>query len=109
MDEIATDTSHIAKLSTLRNLAPEMRTSWHLCEGSSTGSLTRMPWLDLARATVIGGGADYGDDLLLVLDLRTSLENPAVVFNLITAPLGKRAEWIVAAPSLTDFLRQAGA
>lgn len=108
MDEIGADNSSIATLSTLRRIDPQTRASWHLCEGSPTGSLNRTPWLDLSRATVIGGGADYGDDLFLVLDLRTSLEDPAVLFNLITTPNGSRAEWIVAAPSLTEFLRQAG-
>jgi hypothetical protein len=107
LEEIAADTSYIAGLCTLQNFNRERRTKWHLYDGSITRQTKALPWLDTSSATVIGGGADYGDDLWLVLDLRTSQEDPAVIFNVFTAPNGARAEWSLAAPSLTEFLRQA--
>lgn len=82
--------------------------AWHFYQSSLAQPRQPFPWIDLSMATCIGGGADYGDDLLLLLDWRIESEDPPVVWNLLSGdtPWG-RADWILAAPSLTEFLRQA--
>jgi hypothetical protein len=107
LEAITADTSHIAGRCTLQNFSPDRRTKWHIYERSASEEAKALPWIDIKSATVVGGGADYGDDLWLVLDLRTSQEDPAVIFNVYTAPNGSQVEWSLAAPTLTEFLRQA--
>jgi hypothetical protein len=100
---IERDTSHIAKLSTLVEFHRDPRFRWHLCyDWSSTGE-RNLPWLDLNHATVIGGGADYGDDLWLILDTRYDTEDPRVLYNMFGAH-SHSATWHELCPTLSSFL-----
>lgn len=81
--------------------------NWHVYEGTLWRPRWPLPWLDINRALVIGGGADCGDDLWLILDLRGRRDDPPVLFSVYTSNDGRRVEWRKAASTLSAFLRQA--
>lgn len=73
----------IASLELLYDFAEDERRAkrWKLALGSEIGGKVDRDWLDLERALVIGGGANYGDDKWLVLDYRMNQQDPRVIFN----------------------------
>ena len=82
--------------------------------GSPRGQVPDLPYLDTAKAICIGGGADYGDDVWVLLDYRTDANNPRVIANeWVYVPDGPGRSllvdfrWVEIAPSLSEFLRAA--
>lgn len=106
---------------------PEMKGLWQFTEkpefaewqkvarGSQSTSKVELPWLDVEKAIVFGGGADLGDDTHLVLDYRSDLHDPRVVSNeylhdeadAVTLKGGKAPGlvWREVAPSFSAFCR----
>lgn len=50
--------------------------------GSKVTAPIKLPWLDIEQAICIGGGADYGDDLWLMIDFRSDQNDPRVLANI---------------------------
>lgn len=49
--------------------------------GTNTLGPSDLPWLDVDKALIIGGGADYGDDTWIALDYRLDQADPRVVIS----------------------------
>jgi hypothetical protein len=103
----------IASTATLCTFAdnPRLAESHRLRRGSKAEQAVELPWLDVEKAVVFGGGADYGDDLWLVLDFRAHVDDPRVVANEFlkeggTAPTG--CLWREITPSFSSFCRRLG-
>jgi hypothetical protein len=63
-----------------------------------------LPLLDVEKAVVIGGGADYGDDTWIVLDYRPNLKSPRVLASQWQAgTTGPHLQWVELAPSFEAF------
>jgi GNAT superfamily N-acetyltransferase len=75
--------NNLAELEKLRSveLTPALSERFRVRSRRSTAVPIDLPWLDVDRAAVIGGGADYGDDTRLVLDFRSSIFDPRVLVN----------------------------
>lgn len=75
--------NEIADTKTLLTFAddPRLAERSKLRRGSVGGQPIALPWLDVDKAIVFGGGADYGDDLWLVLDFRSDPNDPRVIAN----------------------------
>jgi hypothetical protein len=70
-----------------------------------------LPWLDVEKVIVIGGGADYGDDLWVALDYRTDAGDPRVVANeYVRVDDTRRPEcfWREIAPTFSEFCARLG-
>ena len=59
-----------------------------------------LPKLDVSHALVFGGGADFGDDFWLTLDLRNDFHDPRVVGNYFQH---NSCEWFEIAPTFSQF------
>lgn len=108
------DRSQCPDLNTLLEFADNSRlaTLHRLYRGVNNNGPSDLPWLDVDRITVIGGGADYGDDVWLVLDYRRSANEPLAVVNEWRRedPLDERSRattfWVEAAPTFSAFLEK---
>ena len=98
---ILEDSSDIAQLQTLVSCCGDEFFRVH--KGSTISGRSELPWLDVERAVVIGGGADIGDDRWLVLDYRISREAPRILVNTVERE-PPRFAGVVLADSITDFL-----
>lgn len=98
--------SKIANLETLVHFAktPSTALVWQVYAGNNAQGPSDLPWLDVAKALVIGGGADYGDDTFIALDYRLNRSDPRVVISLYNhyGPEGART-----APSHVTWLELA--
>ena len=56
-------------------------TSARVFLGSVTDEQLRLPWVDIEKVLCIATGADFGDDLWLLLDYRDDMQDPCVVAN----------------------------
>jgi hypothetical protein len=103
---------NIASTATLCRFAdrPRLAESHRLRRGGKAEQAVELPWLDVEKAVVFGGGADYGDDLWLVLDYRTIADDPRVVANEYlregVTPMG--CFWRQITPSFSAFCRRLG-
>lgn len=106
--EILIGGSKNADLETLIEFAGDVRLSeqMRLLRGSENHEKNDLPWLDVEQALVIGGGADYGDDLWLVMDYRRNALSPRVIFNVYDER--GRASWMVLTESVELFLSRVG-
>ena len=98
-DEKQLERNGIADTNTLVKFAsnPQIREKFGL-EIDVTNSV--LPKLDVNQALVFGGGADFGDDFWLTLDLRTEFDNPRVVGNHLHY---KSCEWFEISPTFSQF------
>ena len=94
-DQLVSDTRFLADWA----LRPDNRDHLKLTIGSQFGD-SELPILDVEKALVFGGGAGYGDDFWLVIDLRSRAEDPRVVGNQFSV---KGCDWVQISPSFTDF------
>jgi hypothetical protein len=99
-----------ADLDTLKEFAEHEQTSktYGLRIGSQSDAPIELPWLDVEKAVCIGGGADYGDDVWLLLDYRTNGSEPRLIANEFQHGETTQCFWREVAPSLTDFCQQLG-
>ena len=109
--------SEVADMETLRTFAkkPQLARMFRLYSSFNPEGTSDLPWLDVEKALVIGGGADYGDDMWIVLDARLDPIAPRVVLNEFchfgldgarTAP--SHVVWIELAPNVECFLSMLG-
>jgi hypothetical protein len=98
--------SQVADLETLACFAKSTVNAFtfHVYLGHNANGPDDLPWLDVERAVVLGGGADVGDDTWIALDYRLSPREPRVVISdfLHFGPEGDRT-----APSHIDWLELA--
>ena len=98
--------SEIADLTTLKGFAEHagIASTFRVHRGSAWDGPSALPWLDVERALVIGGGADYGHDAWLVLDYRSSASEPRVVLSVWQGDGdGRHIEWRQVAASFEEF------
>jgi hypothetical protein len=99
--------SEIANLESLVDCAKTASTAlvWQVYAGNNTQGPSDLPWLDVEKALVVGGGADYGDDTFIALDYRLDRSDPRVVISQYNhyGPEGART-----APSHVTWLEIAG-
>jgi hypothetical protein len=114
--KIAQDNADISGLEQFARHQDKWKVSWKLVYGSDSERPPQLPWLDLEKAVAIGGGADYGDDTWILLDYRTDVTDPRVVCNEFVHvrdgtrdPVLTDFRWLELAPTLSEFLRLAGA
>ena len=106
--------SKIADLETLVYSAkkPSSALTDRVHAGNNTQGPSDLPWLDVERSLVIGGGADYGDDTFIALDYRLDPSGPRVVISqyyLHYGPEGARTApshmtWLEIAANIEGFL-----
>jgi len=105
--------SDVAGLDALHTFVkkPRLARMFRLYSAFNPEGPSDLPWLDVDKALVIGGGADYGDDVWVVLDARVNPISPRLVLNHFYhfGPEGARtapshAEWIELAPNIESFL-----
>jgi hypothetical protein len=105
--------SQIADLETLTLFAKKPSSALHhrVYIGNNAQGPSDLPWLDVDKALVIGGGADYGDDTWLALDYRLNLLDPRIVVSQYRhyGPEPARAapshiNWLAIAPNIQGFL-----
>ncbi len=101
------DASKIADLDTLQLFADNEKAShmYRVRRPSADGANIELPWLDVEKAAVIGGGADYGDDVWLVLDYRSGATDPRVLVNEFVRDENEnlRCYWREVAPTFSAF------
>jgi hypothetical protein len=114
LDQVAGETpSDGPDLETLRHFAgnPQSARMFHVYSGTNANGPADLPWLDVENALVIGGGADYGDDTWIALDVRLSAVTPRVVLSQFhhfgregkrTAP--SHMTWNTLSPDIESFL-----
>jgi hypothetical protein len=105
--------SEIADLETLVLFArtPSTAVVHRVYAGNNIQGPFDLPWLDVERALVIGGGADYGDDTWISLDYRRDRADPRVVISQFNhyGPEGARTApshitWLQIAANIRGFL-----
>lgn len=105
--------SEIADLETLAFFAktPSSALMHRVYAGSNPQGPSDLPWLDVEKALVIGGGADYGDDTFIALDYRPDRNDPRVVISEYHhyGPEGARTAsshftWLEVAGNIQTFL-----
>jgi len=129
IDRIRLDNSPIATLASLVSLfgidagifnldndakPAHDRAIYKVLYGSQYGTVPDLPYLDTANAICIGGGASYGDDTWVLLDLRANSSDPRVICNEWVWEHGETGarvlldfRWLQIARSLSDFLAMA--
>lgn len=110
LDEMVGEASEISDISWLRKCAdnPELASKYQVTRGTANAGPIELPWLDVEQALVIGGGADYGDDTLIVLDYRSKATEPRVVVNVWSQGRPLQVEWRELAPTVTRFMQMLG-
>lgn len=105
--------SKIADTRTLVEFSahPASASTHRLYAGRNANGPMDLPWLDVEKATVIGGGADFGDDTWIALDYRQTPEAPRVVISTLeyNTASGRTAEparitWLELAANVSNFL-----
>jgi hypothetical protein len=106
LELIRSDEEIDADQRTLREFAENerSRTMFKLAPGSVSGQKINLPWLDVEKALCIGGGADFGDDVWLVLDFSGGSDNPRVLANEWVHGETTECFWREVASSLEEFL-----
>ena len=100
-DQMAGDLGALVKFCSDARMSDELK----LRRGGKHPEAIELPWLDVERALCIGGGADYGDELWLVLDYRANPDEPRVVANIFQ---GGRCDWREVTSSFSEFCRISG-
>ena len=90
-----------AELDTLRELF--VAESYRVCDGATSQEQESLPWIDITRSVCIGGGADYGDDLWLLLDYRNGAREGKTEPRVVVNDLRDEWYWREVSPSFTDF------
>ena len=88
--------SHLLKHRKLREQFHVYRSGWFR-------KAKPLPWIDVWKAIVIAEGRMHGSDSGIVLDLRTSTEDPAVLASNWEVVPG-RCRWEVISPALSIFM-----
>ncbi len=86
--------------------SPEMSELFHVYRGSK-GTERQLPWLDVDKALFIAVNRIEGADLGIVLDYRTSLEDPRVVASDWQSG-NNTHHWKEVESRFSDFVRKLG-
>lgn len=83
---------------------------FHEARGSKSDIPVELPWLDVEKAIMIAVNLEFGADVGIALDYRTSMDDPRVVASewLRSEPLAVEHIWREVTPTLSEFVERIG-
>jgi len=86
---------------------PNLAEAFHVYRGSNT-PVRDLPWLDVEKSLLIAGNRISGDDVAIVLDYRTDLNDPRVVANDWWTENNTKCLWIEVEKKFSKFVQRIG-